>query len=75
MLKFILSLFLLFFLLRLAIRLIGFLFRTGLFFWIGRKGFRRLWRTKDSQATTPPSEHLDEADYEVIESHLHDPQK
>ena len=68
MLKFILFALVLFFGVRLAIRLVVRLLRGGIFL-INRRGFGD---TGTSSVHRSPGDHLDEADYEVIESHLND---
>jgi len=68
MLKFLLFTLVLFLAIRLAIRLVVRLFRGGNFF-MNRRGFEH---TRSSSAPPSSPDHLDEADYEVIESHLND---
>jgi len=68
MLKFILFALVLFLGIRLAIRLVVRLLRGGIFF-INRRVFDN---TGTSSVSRSAGDHLDEADYEVIESHLND---
>ena len=68
MLKFFLISLVLFLGIRLAFRLVARLIRGGIFF-MNRRGFDN---PRSSSAPRSSPEHLDEADYEVIESHLKD---
>ena len=68
MLKFILFALVLFLGIRLAIRLVVRLLRGGIFL-INRRGANNRDRSSDAHSA---GDHLDEADYEVIESHLND---
>jgi len=68
MLKFILFALVIFLGIRLAIRLVVRLLRGGVFR-INRQGYNNTGR---SSASHSAGDNLDEADYEVIESHLND---
>ncbi len=70
MLKFFLLLVIIFLAMRLGVRLVMSLFRSGVFFLNGSRSDR-----KDSSSSRRSSREVDEAEYEVIESHLQDKER
>ncbi len=70
MLKFFLLLLIIFLAMRLGVRLVMSLFRGGAFFINGSKVDR-----KNSSSSRGSSREVDEAEYEVIESHLQDKER